>query len=228
MRKLALIVLTLFSSYWSYCQVEQLIYLKNGQWSKVEYINQNDDTIFVRPDKKKDIVSLARNEIKLMQTLGVYFLGDAYNDYLSAGTKKLDYTQFGSTNKYDFEISGGIIDAEIVLFVRLVYNEFIKEGIYVFEGDIISIQLGSGENVSLSLNRSYLTSGKELKYGLGVTQQEDINYNISYIKLNSADFKKLINSPIESANLRDRKIRVKDQYCIMRHLLALMDETWSY
>ena len=56
MRKLALIVLTIFSSYWSYCQVEQLIYLKNGQWSKVEYINQNDDTIFVIPDKKKDIV----------------------------------------------------------------------------------------------------------------------------------------------------------------------------
>lgn len=73
-------------------QVNQLVYLENGQNSKVKYVGQTEDTYHViqTSEKQKGIIKLDKSEIRKTQTLGIHFQKDEYDDFLSNNNKKLN------------------------------------------------------------------------------------------------------------------------------------------
>jgi hypothetical protein len=224
------IIATLFilfgATFQIFCQVDQMIYLKNNQWSKVEYVSQTKDSLIVIQEKKKELIHLSKDEIKLIQTLGVYFKEDNYDNFLSGGNKALNYTKLGSNTNFDIEISGRIINNEIAIVTRFIFGDFVEDGIYIFQGDVLFIALESGDIIELALSDGHFNSVKDLQYGIMVSSnmRKEITYNLSYAIIDNNSYKKIVGSPIKSINLNDDKVRVDDKYCIMRHLLALKDE----
>lgn len=198
-----------------YGQVNQLVYLENGQNSKVEYVGQTEDTyqVIQTSEKQKGIIKLDKNEIRKIQTLGIHFQKDEYDDFLSNNNKKIEFQKLCHNSSYGVYISGRKINDTIVLLIKLKFGKTRKTGplgLSIYDGDGITFILESGESITLSLSNTYLLEG----YGL---------YNFGYAIPNNQQFFQLLNSPIEKVYIEDQKCNMNDKYCIMRHLLALMD-----
>ena len=196
------------------CQVEQLVYLENGEYIRAEYNGQDDEnlTITPLPIRKNEPQTLNKSVVIRTQTLGVRFLNDEYNDFLSQGVRKLEFQKLCHTSDWGMHVSGRELNDSIVILFKIKNGNESKTYVHhdVKAGDILRLILFSGDTINLPCQDTYILRGYVL-------------YNFGILPLTRDDIYKLINSPVEKVYLNDERCRMNDGYSIMRILLALME-----
>lgn len=220
MRRLFVILLLILVYSCGYCQVRQLVYMKNSLTFKVSLMGQSNDSVFfLLPDaKKRDVhTSVAKGDIIKTQTRDVHFLDDEYDVFLSGGHMKLEYQKLCNNTDYGVHISGRQIDDEIIILFKLKFGNHssIKTGLILEDGDLVKIELSSGDTLVFILNGAYMLLGQIL-------------YNFGYIKPDPSQLKELLSHRVTRVWIDGRKCRVSDEYCVMRHLFAILEEKGFY
>ncbi|NQT77976.1 MAG: hypothetical protein HQ565_09700 [Bacteroidetes bacterium] len=220
MRHLFIYLLTTLICISSYGQVRQLVHLKNGLTFKASLVGQtNDSVFFLLPDaKKRDVpTSVAKNEIIKTQTRDVHFLDDEYDAFLSGSHMKLEYQKLCNNTDYGIHISGRQIDDEIIILLKLKFGNHssIKSELILEDGDHVKIELSSGDTLVFQLYGAYMLKGQIL-------------YNFGYIKPDQSQIKELLDLQVNCVWISGRKCKVSDEYCVMRHLFAILEEKGFY
>ncbi len=203
-------------------QIMQLVSVDSGSYLKLRLESQDADSAYYTQTSsfKKDNVplSIAKQDIIETQTLGVRFLDDEYDDFLSGNNRKLEFADLAKHSDFGVFVSGRKISGEIALLIKIkikARSDF-SSNLHIHEGDMITFRLSSGEQFQQSFQGCYMLHGMIL-------------YNFGYIILSDEALKKLSTNNISYIELLDRRCKMEDPYAVMRHLYALLEtELFSF
>ena len=216
MRRLFIYILTTLICISGYGQVRQLVHLKNGITYKVSLVGQSNDSVFyIFPNTKQRGVPtpVPKSDIIKTQTRDVHFLDDEYDTFLSGSHMKLEYQKLCNNTDYGVYISGRQIDNTTIILLKLKFGNHssIKSELILEDGDLVKIELSSGDTLVFLLYGAYMLKGQIL-------------YNFGYIKPDHSQIKKLLGHQVTCVWISGRKCKVCDGYCVMRHLFAILEE----
>lgn len=202
------------------CQVKQLVYFKDdGVYWKRDLVAQTEDSAFyLIPEKRKKTQGINKDSIFKTQTRKVRFINDKYDNYLSGGDRTLEYEKIAHNDSYDIHISGRQINGETVIMfkLRFIHSDQDKSRLAFRNGVPIEITTSGGEVLLIPIKGAYLLEGNVVIYNLG------------YISPDNAQIKKLMSGPISRIRINLQEAKLNDEYCIMRHLFALLEEKGFY
>jgi len=214
MKRLVFTIASILSISMAYSQVEQLVYLNNGDMLRVEYIEQDENTLTVVkiPVKKNDPMIINKDEVLKTQTLGVRFLDDEYTHFLAQGVRKLEFQKLCHTSSYGVHLSCREINDTLALLIKIKFPSVPKNEVSsaIQDRDVLRLVLESGEVVELIIHDTYILRAYVL-------------YNFGVIKLTPEEVDKLISTPIDQTFIGSKICDMNDGFCIMRQVLALMD-----
>lgn len=198
-------------------QVKQLVFLKDGTHEKLFLEELSDDTVYYLTISsfKRDIKTkaIAKSDIERTQTLEVRFLDDAYDKQFSGASRKLAFGDAGSSSAFRLFVSGRQSGELSGLCLKLKYskNSDEKSDLHIESDGLCKIIFLNEDTVMLSLKNPYMLHGTIL-------------YNFAYIIPNPEQMKKLLSHPIKTIYIQDKWCGIKDEYMIMRHLYALLED----
>ena len=204
-----------------YSQVQQLVYLNSGLEFRIYLVKQSEDSIYYTlpgAHKKEPPVSILKGEVIRTQTLEVHFIHDEYNQYLANKKRGLDFGKLANNTDYGVHISGRQIGEDIVILIKLKFgndSDLKKTGLILSDGELIDLITLIGDTITIPLHEPYMLKGHVL-------------YNFCYINLSADDIKRLTSGPLASIIMAGRKCKMSDEYCLMRHIFALIEEEGFY
>ena len=201
----------------SISQVHLLITKKEGGSIMGELTKKTADSFFIINTYDKEEITLSYSEINKIQTMGVHFIKDGYTNELSNNTKILEYDKFGRYKDWNIYLSTRLVNSKIFLLFKFkwISEDKVSNWPVIKENELITIKLSDGSILNLKITDSYILEGICF-------------YNFGYVTLNEEELKQLLNSPIDKIEYRDSNCRVGDDFVIMRHLYAIIEEDFPW
>lgn len=208
----------LLISFNGFTQVELFITKTDGDVLLGTFVEKSLDSLTVTSNKKT--MTFSFSAISKIQTMGVHFLQDAYNKELSQNSVILEYDNLGSFEGWGIYLSARPVESNVIILFKfkwLVHNAEVPFWNVITDNDTLILNTVDGSKINLKLTNSYILKGYEF-------------YNFGFLILQESEITHLINSPVKSIIYRGENCRIKDEYAIMRQLLAIFDDgiKWRY
>jgi hypothetical protein len=218
MKRVLIICLVLSVALNVFSQIELIVYPKTGEPFFADYQSKTADSLTLKQYRK--VMNICIKDIYKVQTLGVHFIQDAYDNKLSNNAKVLEFDKVGKHEGWSIFLSTRLNDTNLILlfkFKRDAGGSEIDTHIITSDKDTITLKLADGNDFNFKLTNNYVLPGYYL-------------YNFGYIILSKIEIDHLLNSPVKEVIYRGFDYRLEDEYVFMRQLFAIYDENfqWRY
>jgi hypothetical protein len=223
MKKVTLLVSLAMLALSSNSQIYQLVTLRNRQTQTYMFVSINNEALegrLVHGAFSEGRLALPFDSIISINTIGVDYEGDEFDDFLSGGNKIIKFEKVSKSSESKeastLWVSPRLIDGKSVLLFKLRVKK--NDETKVLLPDIsrnaeVEFTFPNDQKLSCRSINSFLVKG-----------YESFTHNFAYLILNNEEIKLLIDHVVMRIRIDQCEFEVEDPDLFRRFLLALNDE----